>query len=93
MPDYPCLTVTNLGAGTDCFLDGLIDGMELVVAGDDLGRATLVVVLIGDEVANQVQDAALGKDPLNEDFQFNGAFRRFCLAVDRSPDLEPFTVG
>ena len=93
MPNDPSLTVAGLGAGTDRFLDRLIDGVELVVAGDDLGRATLVVVLIGDEVANQVQDAALGEDPLDEDFQLDRAFRRFGLAIDRAPDLEPFAVG
>ena len=52
MPDDPSLTVAGLGAGADRFLDRLIDGVELVVAGDDLGRAALVVVFVCDEVAD-----------------------------------------
>ena len=71
MPDDPCLTVAGLGAGANGLLDRFIDGVELVVAGDDLGRATLIVVLIGDEVADQVQNSTLGEDALDEHLELD----------------------
>ena len=52
VPDDPRLTIAGLGAGSNGFLHSLIYGVELVVARDDLGRAALVIILVGDEVAD-----------------------------------------
>ena len=58
--------------------------MILVVAGDDLGNAGAGFTEDG-EVADQVQEAALLKDPLNKHVEFGQSFLGDLFPVRGAP--------
>ena len=81
-------------ARADGFLDGGVDGVELVVAGDDFVQPiALGVFLEDDKVLEQVEQPALFEDAAHEHFEFVGRLGRILLAVDGAPDFEPLLIG
>jgi len=81
-------------AGADCFGDGGIDGVELVVAGDDFVELVAIGVRFeGDEVLEEIEEALLGEDAADEGFEFEGGGGGVGVAFDGAPDFEPFAVG
>ena len=81
-------------AGAHGFLDGGVDGVELVVAGNDLVQpVTLGVFLEDDEVLEQIEETAPLKHAAHEHFEFVRCLGRILFAVDGAPDLEPFLIG
>ena len=68
--------------------------MELVVAGHLLSKLAAATVSCRifkhDEIANQVEEAALFEDAFDHHLQFGQFPRRILVPRDRAPGLEPF---
>ena len=69
-----------------------IDGVKLVVAGDLLGQLAGALVLEHDEMAHQIEKAALLEHAFEHHLQF-GKLRRVIVAGNGAPRLEPFLAG
>ena len=81
-------------AGAHGFLDGGVDGVELVVAGDDFVQPVALGVLFeDDEVLEQVEEPAFFEDSVHQHFDLMHGPRRVLFSTNRAPDFEPFLIG
>ena len=69
-----------------------VHGVELVIAGHLLGGLGPFRLLEDDEVADEVEEAALLEHPLEDDLKLRHPGRRELLPRDRPPRHEPFLV-
>jgi hypothetical protein len=81
-------------AGADGFLHRHVHRMELVIARDDLVQLAAVgIFLEDDEVFEQVQKTPPVEHPTHHHLKLQRRLGCIALAVNGSPDLEPFLVG
>lgn len=92
MPDYADFAVT-LGRGClDGPLDCMPNGVELVVACDDL-RETRSSFAKHGEIMQQIEEAPLFENSFDQDVEFGLAFRGDHFAIGCAPGHEPFLIG
>ncbi len=76
-----------------CFVDGDIHRVKLVITRHFLGELAITRVFEHDEVAQQVEEAALVEYAFEYDLQFREIGRCVFAPADRAPRLEPFLAG
>ena len=92
VPDDADLAVAVRAGGGERAVDGLPDGVELVIAGENLGEAAAGVAE-DDEVLDEVEEAALVEHALEDGFQLGRALGREVVAGDGAPRHEPLAVS
>lgn len=79
--------------GAHRFLDGDVDGMELVIARHLLRENAAAEVLEDDEVPHKLQQPVFGEDTFEHDLKLGQPGRSVTASRDRAPGLEPLTAG
>ena len=92
MPDHTDLAVALWLAGRQRPLHGVADGMELVVAGEDLDDSLPSVAEHG-EIAHEGEEPPLLEHTLDEGFQFRRSLRRNIVAFYSAPGHEALEIG
>lgn len=74
-------------------LDRRVDGVELVVARQDLRDPAAACVVEGHEIAHEAEETAPLERALQHHLELRKRSRRVALAADRAPGLEPLLPG
>src|SRR5581483_2185608 len=93
MPDHPAAPVARCVRRLDSRFDSLVDGVELMVAGDFLANLAGTFIFEDDKVAEQAQEATLIKDAFDYHLQLRHRGWREGFAVDRAPGHEALPIG
>ena len=72
------------------FLDRDVYGVELMVPGHFFSNSPTAEVLEDDEVADEIEKAALIEDALDDNLEFRKVGVGESFAADRAPGLKPF---